>query len=64
MDEIASASNEESRGVKQVNTAIAQMDELTQQNAALVEQAAAAGGSLQHQAETLRATMAVFKTEA
>ncbi|MEZ2354729.1 methyl-accepting chemotaxis protein [Caballeronia sp. RCC_10] len=64
MDEIASASNEQSRGIEQVNTAIAQMDEVTQQNAALVEQAAAAAGSLQDQAETLRATMAVFKTEA
>jgi methyl-accepting chemotaxis protein len=64
MDEIASASNEQSRGIEQVNQAITQMDEVTQQNAALVEQAAAAAGSLQDQAETLRATMAVFKTAA
>ncbi|GGD89509.1 chemotaxis protein [Caballeronia grimmiae] len=64
MDEIASASNEQSRGIEQVNQAISQMDEVTQQNAALVEQAAAAAGSLQDQAETLRATMAVFKTAA
>ncbi len=62
MDEIASASNEQSRGIEQVNQAITEMDEVTQQNAALVEQAAAAAGSLQDQAETLRATMAVFKT--
>jgi len=46
------------------NTTSAQMDEVTQQNAALVEQAAAAAGSFQDQGETLRATMAVFETEA
>lgn len=40
------------------------MDEVTQQNAALVEQAAAAAGSLQDQAETLRATVAMSRTEA
>ncbi len=62
MDEIASASNEQSRGIEQVNQAISQMDEVTQQNAALVEQAAAAAGSLQDQAEQLKATMAVFRT--
>jgi len=61
MDEIASASGEQSRGIKQVNQAIGQMDEFTQRNAALVEQAAAAAGSMQIQAEQLRATMAVFR---
>jgi methyl-accepting chemotaxis protein len=62
MGEIASASQEQSRGIEQVNQAITQMDEVTQQNAALVEQAAAAAGSLEDQAEQLRATVAVFRT--
>ncbi|MEL7298381.1 MAG: methyl-accepting chemotaxis protein [Pseudomonadota bacterium] len=51
--EIASASAEQSIGITQVNTAIGQMDDLTQQNAALVEQAAAAGESLSDQAHAL-----------
>jgi methyl-accepting chemotaxis protein-1 (serine sensor receptor) len=62
MGEIAAASQEQSRGIEQVNQAITQMDEVTQQNAALVEQAAAAAGSLEDQAEQLRATVAVFRT--
>ncbi|SAL06733.1 methyl-accepting chemotaxis sensory transducer [Caballeronia calidae] len=61
MDEIATASHEQTRGIEQVNQAIGQMDEVTQQNAALVEQAAAAAKSLQDQAEQLRSAMAVFK---
>jgi methyl-accepting chemotaxis protein len=60
MGEIASASNEQSRGIEQINQAITQMDEVTQQNAALVEQAAAAAGSLEDQAKHLRAAVAVF----
>src|SRR5690606_42121579 len=48
--EIAAASHEQSSGIEQVNPAVSQMDEVTQQNAALVEQAAAAAGSLQGQA--------------
>ncbi|OTP72112.1 Methyl-accepting chemotaxis protein I (serine chemoreceptor protein) [Caballeronia sordidicola] len=62
MGEIASASQEQSRGIEQVNQAITQMDEVTQQNAALVEQAAAAAGSLEDQAEQLRETVAIFRT--
>lgn len=53
MAEITSASQEQSSGIEQVNQAIAQMDEVTQQNAALVEEAAAASESLQEQAATL-----------
>lgn len=51
-------------GVGQVNQAIAQMDQVTQQNAALVEEAAAAAQSLQEQAQYMRRAMAVFRTEA
>ena len=47
MGEIAAASTEQSRGIEQVNQAITQMDEVTQQNAALVEEAAAASRSLE-----------------
>ncbi|VXC78261.1 Methyl-accepting chemotaxis protein I [Burkholderia sp. 8Y] len=62
MGEIASASNEQSRGIEQVNQAISQMDEVTQQNAALVEEAAAAAGSMEDQAKQLTAAVAVFRT--
>jgi methyl-accepting chemotaxis protein len=59
--EIAVASREQSEGIDQVNTAIVQMDQVTQQNAALVEEAAAATQSLQEQATELTATVSVFK---
>jgi methyl-accepting chemotaxis protein I, serine sensor receptor len=62
MGEIASASGEQTRGIEQVNQAISQMDEVTQQNAALVEEAAAAAGSMESQADQLRAAVAVFRT--
>ncbi|SAK96567.1 methyl-accepting chemotaxis sensory transducer [Caballeronia temeraria] len=62
MGEIASASNEQSRGIEQVNQAISQMDEVTQQNAALVEEAAAAAGSMEDQAKQLTAAVGVFRT--
>ncbi|MFZ6818416.1 methyl-accepting chemotaxis protein [Undibacterium sp. Ji22W] len=61
MSEIAAASAEQSSGIEQVNIAITQMDEVTQQNAALVEEAAAASASMQDQAANLAATVAVFK---
>lgn len=64
MGEIASASTEQSRGIEQVNHAVTQMDSVTQQNAALVEEAAAAAGSMQSQAEKLREVVAVFQMEA
>ena len=59
--EIATASREQSDGIDQVNQAIAQMDQVTQQNAALVEEAAAATQSLQDQAGELARTVSVFK---
>jgi methyl-accepting chemotaxis protein len=61
MGEIAAASGEQSSGIDQVNRAVAQMDEVTQQNAALVEQAAAAAGSLEEQSDRLKQAVAVFK---
>ncbi len=61
MSEIASASMEQTMGIEQINSAISQMDEVTQQNAALVEEAAAAAGSLQEQAATLAEVVSIFK---
>jgi methyl-accepting chemotaxis protein len=63
MNEIASASYEQSEGIEQVNQAITQMDEATQQNAALVEEAAAAAQSLQDQARMLAQVVSVFKLD-
>ncbi|WIP04795.1 Tar ligand binding domain-containing protein [Bordetella pertussis] len=59
--DISAASEEQSSGIEQVNRAVSQMDEVTQQNAALVEEAAAAAGSLQEQAQRLAEAVAVFK---
>ncbi|MBJ9663385.1 methyl-accepting chemotaxis protein [Burkholderia gladioli] len=61
MGEIAAASAEQSRGIDQVNLTITQMDETTQQNAALVEQAAAASKSLETQGRQLDETVATFR---
>jgi methyl-accepting chemotaxis protein len=61
MGEIAAASEEQSSGISQVGLAVTQMDEVTQQNAALVEQAAAAAASLQDQAARLRDTVSAFR---
>lgn len=58
--EISTASNEQSVGIEQVNQAILQMDEVTHQNAALVEEAAAATGSMQDQAAQLSRAVSVF----
>jgi methyl-accepting chemotaxis protein len=63
MSEIAEAATEQSTGIDQVNLAVAQMDEVTQQNAALVEQAAAAASSLEEQARRLTEAVAVFRTD-
>ncbi|AQH05418.1 hypothetical protein A9R05_41115 (plasmid) [Burkholderia sp. KK1] len=62
--EIASGSNEQALGIEQVNVAVGQMDEVTQQNAALVEQAAAAAHSLQEQADILRNNVGAFRLSA
>ncbi|NKI75384.1 methyl-accepting chemotaxis protein [Dickeya sp. CFBP 2040] len=61
MGEIASASSEQSKGISQVGTAITQMDSVTQQNAALVEQSSATSSSLEEQAHHLNEIVAVFK---
>ena len=64
MGEISAASQEQSAGIEQVNQTITQMDETTQQNAALVEEATAAARSLEEQAVQLTEAVAVFKTDA
>jgi methyl-accepting chemotaxis protein len=64
MGEIAAASDEQSRGIAQVNLAITQMDDVTQQNAALVEEAAAASRSLEDQGRQLNETVAAFRLRA
>jgi hypothetical protein len=64
LNEISSASQEQSAGIQQVNEAVTQMDGVTQQNAALVEQAAAASQSLQEQAGRLTEAVAVFRLDA
>jgi methyl-accepting chemotaxis protein len=61
MSEISTASAEQSSGIEQVNRAISEMDGVTQQNAALVEEASAAAVSLQQQADALTAAVSVFK---
>jgi methyl-accepting chemotaxis protein len=61
MAEISTASIEQSKGIEQVNQAITQMDEGTQQNAALVEEAAAAAESLEEEAQNLTRSVNVFK---
>jgi len=63
MNEITSASQEQSAGIEQVNTTIVAMDTTTQQNAALVEQAAAAAASLREQAERLSTAIAAFRID-
>ncbi|PWC12439.1 chemotaxis protein [Brenneria roseae subsp. americana] len=61
MDEIVSASDEQSRGISQVTQAVHEMDGVTQQNAALVQEASAAAASLEDQAKRLAQTVQVFK---
>lgn len=62
MAEIASASAEQTRGIEQVSKAVSEMDGVTQQNAALVEESASAAASLEDQATQLRQSVAVFNT--
>ena len=59
--EISAASQEQSTGIEQVNQTITHMDGVTQQNAAMVEQATAAAHSLQEQADDLAEVVAVFR---
>ena len=62
--EITAASSEQSVGIDEINRAIGQMDAVTQQNAALVEESAAAAESMQHQAHKLAQVVSVFKLNA
>ena len=64
MTQISNASEEQSIGIAQVNDAITQMDQVTQQNAALVEEAAAAAESMQEQSAKLADVVSVFKLDA
>ncbi|MGK5743868.1 methyl-accepting chemotaxis protein [Proteus mirabilis] len=61
MGEIASASDEQSRGISQVGLAVSEMDRVTQQNASLVEQSAAAAAGLEDQAVALTRLVSIFK---
>ena len=61
MGEITAASHEQTQGIEQINHAITQMDQVTQQNAALVEEAAAAAASMQEQAGSLVQAVSVFR---
>ncbi|UJR61621.1 methyl-accepting chemotaxis protein [Dickeya zeae] len=61
MGEIASASDEQSRGINQISSAVAEMDATTQQNAALVEQSSAAANSLEEQAQALEQAVSIFR---
>jgi methyl-accepting chemotaxis protein len=62
VEQIATAAAEQSRGIGEVNTAVADIEQSTQQNAALVEQTAAAALSLSNQADRMVASIAVFRT--
>jgi methyl-accepting chemotaxis protein len=61
ISEISNASNEQNAGIGEINAAMVKMDEMTQQNASLVEEAAAATQSLKHQAQDLITLVSVFK---
>ncbi|MHC5150556.1 methyl-accepting chemotaxis protein, partial [Stenotrophomonas rhizophila] len=63
MAEISAASQEQSAGIEQVNQTVVQMDETTQQNAALVEEATAAARAMEEQAGHLTDAVALFKLE-
>ena len=63
MGEISAASREQREGVDQIGEAITQMDQVTQQNAALVEEMAAAAASLQTQSHQLVQTVSVFRLQ-
>jgi len=62
--DITRADTEQLGGIEQINIAISQMDEVTQQNAALVEQAAAAAAAMQDQADDLSAMVSQFRLSA
>jgi methyl-accepting chemotaxis protein len=64
MAEISAASREQSAGIEQVNQTVVQMDETTQQNAALVEEASAAARAMEEQAEQLAVAVSRFRLQA
>ena len=64
MDEISSASDEQSRGIGQVGVAVTELDRVTQQNASLVEESSSAASLLQEQAQHLNQTVATFRIDA
>lgn len=64
MKEISVASDEQSRGIEQINIAVTQMDDVAQQNAALVEQATSATHTLEDQSSRLQHTVAGFRLTA
>ncbi|EME1735503.1 methyl-accepting chemotaxis protein, partial [Cronobacter sakazakii] len=61
MSELALSTGEQSRGIEQINLAVNQMDAVTQQNAALVEEASSAAMSLKEQSHLLKQTVDIFK---
>ena len=61
--EMSTAATEQADGIAQINAAIVKLDQMTQQNAALVEQGAAAASSMSEQAEQLTEVVSVFKLE-
>lgn len=61
ISEIANASQEQTSGLEQINTAVAEMDHMTQENAALVEKSSASADALSHQADDLMSMMSFFK---
>ena len=61
MNDITAASQRQSKGIEEVNSAITEMDELTQRNAALVEESAAAAQSMQDQAHELLRVVGAFR---
>ena len=63
ISEITTAANEQSAGIAGVNQAIGDLDQMTQQNAALVEQSAAAAESLREQADRMKQAVSVFRLE-
>jgi methyl-accepting chemotaxis protein len=63
VSEIAAASKQQSTGVEEINKAVSQMDEMTQQNSALVEESAAASRTLQEQAQNLHERMSLFTVD-
>ncbi|WP_323025572.1 methyl-accepting chemotaxis protein [Castellaniella sp.] len=64
MGEISAASREQTTGIEEINSAVTQMDDVTRQNASLVEESAAAAASLQEQADTLVDLVAFFRLDA